>query len=182
MRIIGGDQTPPVTPQFRLISQDSIEVTEHSFHGLWLIVYFGYTHCPTICPRTLTKLTRVFDALEPHELPMQGLFITIDPERDTPARLRSTLTQSAPRFLGLTGTSEAAVAARDSFAVFARRRPTPITIGGSVTYEIAHTAFTYLIAPDGRYVQHWTDTASSTTIATDIISAAAERNSHVNDA
>src|SRR5690242_10425521 len=87
---------------FDLIDHFGRQATNRSFHGKHLLVYFGFTHCRVVCPRALTKLSAALDALGSLATKIQPLYVTVDPERDTPERMREFL-QNYPAFLGLTG-------------------------------------------------------------------------------
>ena len=91
---------------FRLINQEGIEVSERDFLGRPSLVFFGYTHCPDICPTKLLEVSEIFRALGADKK-INALFMTIDPERDTPALLKDYLSSFDPRIVGLTGTPEA---------------------------------------------------------------------------
>src|SRR5882762_1597942 len=93
---------PPVGGSFQLVDHHGRAVTEASYHGRFALLFFGFTHCCVVCPRALTKLSGVLDALGPLADRVQPLYITVDPERDTPDVMRAFL-QAYPRFTGLTG-------------------------------------------------------------------------------
>lgn len=151
---------PPIRATYSLVDHDGTPVTERTYCGRWQLVQFGFTSCRVVCPRALTKLTSVLDELGP--APLVPLYVTVDPERDTPAVMKSFLAASYPPFTGLTGTVEQVDAAKEAFRVFTRRRETP---GG---YDVQHTAVTYLLDPGGRPAQHWPDTRSAGSIAHDL--------------
>jgi len=112
------------------------------------LVFFGFTHCRIVCPRALGKLCRVLDDLGPLAERVQPLYVTVDPERDTPAVMREFLGRSYPRFTGLTGSPAQIDAAKAAFRVFARRVADPDSPGG---YAMPHTAIAYLLDEAGRY-------------------------------
>ena len=153
-------------PNFNLIDQDGHEVTEASYTGKWLLVYFGFTHCRVVCPRSLNRLTQVLESL-PERLveKLQPLYISVDPERDRPDVMKQFLENGFQRFTGLTGSPEQVEAAKDAFKVFAQRKPDPDDADG---YAVPHTSFTYLIGPDGCYVTHWIESKSKDEIVPDL--------------
>ncbi len=153
-------------PSFSLIDHNGREVSEGSYPGLWLMVYFGFTHCRVVCPRSLSRLSIVLDAL-PTEAgkAIQPLYISVDPERDRPDVMKRYLENQYPRFTGLTGTPEQVEAAKASFKVFAQRKTDPEDPDG---YAVPHTSFTYLIDPAGNYATHWIETKSQDEIVMDI--------------
>jgi protein SCO1 len=126
------------------------------------LVFFGFTHCRVVCPRALSKLTAVLDDISELAERIQPLYISVDPKRDTPDVMRAFLEQNYPHFLGLTGSVEETEVARSAFRVFAGRREDPDDPDG---YAVPHSALTYLIDPDGRYVTHFPDVAEADRIA-----------------
>lgn len=155
-----------VTAQFDLIDHEGRPVTHLSYRGRWLLVYFGFTHCRVVCPRSLTRLSNVLDAL-PTELAttLDVLYITVDPKRDSPAVMREYLAARFPRFIGLTGTEEQIEKAKDAFKVFSRPKPDP---DDPSCYDVPHTAITYLIDPKGVYVTHWPEVRTAADVVTDL--------------
>ncbi len=153
-------------PTFNLVDHDGLAVTEATYTGLWLLVYFGFTHCRVVCPRSLSRLTRVLDSL-PEQLSaaLQPLYISVDPERDRPDVMKQYLEDRYPRFTGLTGSPEQVEAAKGAFRIFAQRKPDPDDPDG---YAVPHTSFAYLIGPDGCYVTHWAETRSEDEISSDL--------------
>ncbi len=131
---------------FRLINQEGVEVSERDFLGRPSLVFFGYTHCPDICPTKLLEVSEIFRALGADKK-INALFMTIDPERDTPALLKDYLSSFDPRIVGLTGTPEAIAAAEKTFRVYARKVET-----GEGSYSMDHTALVYLMDRQGRFI------------------------------
>lgn len=116
------------------------------FRGKVVALFFGYTFCPDVCPTTLGEMKSVLARLGDDAKRVQVIFVTVDPERDTPELLAKYVTAFDPGFIGLYGTPEATAAAAKSFRVFYEKVP-----GSSPkTYSINHTAGTYLIDPQGR--------------------------------
>ena len=114
------------------------------FRGRVVMLYFGFVQCPDVCPTALARAVEVMQRLGPDADRVQLLFVTVDPERDTPELLREYLAAFDPRFLGLTGTPEEIAAAAREFKVYYAKVPT-----GS-SYTMDHSAQTYLIDPQGR--------------------------------
>ena len=126
-------------------ASDGAAVTEQTYRGKWLAVYFGYTSCPDVCPTTLLDIAQALDALGPRAGAVLPLFITVDPKRDTPGVLTEYVKSFDPRLIALTGTAAQVAAAAKGFHVFHERHDNDD--GG---YSIDHSAFIYLIDPDGR--------------------------------
>lgn len=123
-------------------------VTLAEFRGRVVLMFFGYRYCPDICPTELAKVATVLDALDDTQRArVAALFVTIDPERDTPAALREYTALFHPAIQGLTGTPEQVAAAARRYRVFYEKRPQG---RGADDYLIDHSAFLYLLGPDGR--------------------------------
>jgi protein SCO1/2 len=127
-----------------------------------LLVYFGFTHCKVVCPRSLTKLSGVLASLGDAASKIAALYITVDPARDTPAVMRAYLESNHPRFTGLSGSPEQIDLARKAFRVFAERKRDAEAPDG---YVVPHSAIAYLMAPDGSYRDHFVDSLDQQEIA-----------------
>jgi cytochrome oxidase Cu insertion factor (SCO1/SenC/PrrC family) len=135
---------------FRLTTGDGQTVTDQSFRGKWLLVYFGYTHCPDICPTTLAEISQVLDRLGPLAAAIQPLYITIDPERDTSEMMNAYVKELDSRIIGLTGTpAEIAGVARAYRVYYAKKKATG---QDKSAYQMDHSTFVYVMGPDGNYV------------------------------
>ena len=132
---------------FRLEDQSGAPVTEQDIKGRPNLVFFGYTHCPDVCPATLFEISEVMKALGRDADRAGALFITVDPERDTPAVLKDYLLNFDPHLRGLTGDPAAVAAALKAYRVYAKKVPLD---GGDYTMD--HTAVVYLMDKDGRFV------------------------------
>jgi protein SCO1/2 len=132
---------------FRLVDHDGKTVTDQDFRGKPFLVFFGFTHCPDLCPTALFEMSEVLRRLGPDADKVRVLFITVDPERDTPAVLKDYLSSFEPQIRGLTGEADATAAALKSYRVYARK--VPLDRGG---YTMDHSIFVYLMDKDGRFV------------------------------
>jgi protein SCO1/2 len=142
----GGVLTPEVVlPDLALQRATGGDRRTADTHGRLALVFFGYTRCPDVCPLTLANVTRTRRLLGPAAASLDAYFVTVDPERDTPARLREYLANFDPAIVGLTGTPEALQQVRTVFGVVAEKRVLP---GSAADYAIDHTALIYLV--DGR--------------------------------
>jgi protein SCO1/2 len=130
---------------FQLVNQDGKTVTDADFRGEPMLVYFGYTHCPDVCPTTLTEISQVFKNLGP-KAPIRGLFITVDPERDTPAVMKEYLSSFDPRITGLTGGRPAIDATLKAYRVYSKKDP-----GKNGAYDMDHSSVVYLMDKNGRF-------------------------------
>ena len=143
----GPTATAAVGGPIALVDQDGRKVTEASFAGRPHLVFFGFTHCPDVCPTTLFRISEVLKAAGDRGRDLRAVFITVDPERDTPAALKDYLSSFDPRITGLTGDRAAVDAAVKAYRAFARRVPTK---DGDYTME--HTAIVYLMDAENRFV------------------------------
>ncbi len=137
----------PLAAEFELTAQSGTRVHLSDFRGKLVLLYFGYTHCPGVCPTTLAEVDQALKALDPQKAShVQLLMVSVDPERDTPERFRAYLPHFNPTFLGLTGTPKeiATVAAR--YGIYYRKgAPEP---GGG--YFVDHTSMVMVVDPAGR--------------------------------
>ncbi|NWU88808.1 SCO2 protein, partial [Upupa epops] len=154
------------------LGQGDFELQDHAgqprrksdFRGRWVLLYFGFTHCPDICPEELEKLSEVVALLDEQrpQLPeVQPLFITVDPERDDGAALRRYLRDFHPRLLGLTGSLEAVREAGKAFRVYSSLGPKD----AEGNYAVDHTVLIYLLGPDGLLRDYYGRSKSSAHIA-----------------
>lgn len=155
----------PIGGAFGLTDHHGRAVTERNLIGRPALLYFGFTHCRVVCPRALSRLSAALEIAEAPPDALQALFVSVDPERDTPAVMKAYLEASYPRFLGLTGGREQVEAMRSAYRVFVRKVDDAEDPAG---YAIRHTAFSYLLAADGGYAAHFADTADEQRIAAGI--------------
>ena len=133
---------------FTLTDQDGKPITEAALKGHPSLVFFGYTHCPDICPTTLFDLSEVLRSLGPDAARTAALFISVDPERDTPAVMKDYLSSFDPHLRGVTGTLAAVAAVEKEYRVYAKKVPT----GKDGDYSMDHTALVYLMDKQGQFV------------------------------
>jgi cytochrome oxidase Cu insertion factor (SCO1/SenC/PrrC family) len=138
----------PVGGPFELTDQTGHRRTDADFRGKLVVLYFGYTYCPDVCPTELQSISLALEKLGAAAEAVQPLFITVDPERDTPARLAEFVSSFHPRLIGLTGSvadiRETAIEYRTFFV------KNGATASGE--YSVDHTGFIYLVGKDGRYL------------------------------
>ncbi len=132
---------------FNLIDQDGKPITDQDLKGRPFLVFFGYTHCPDVCPTTLFELSEVMHALGKDADRINALFITVDPERDTAAVIKDYLSSFDPHVRGATGDRKAIDAAEKDYRVYAKKVPTK-----NGDYSMDHTALVYLMDKQGRFV------------------------------
>jgi protein SCO1/2 len=132
---------------FRLEDQNGKAVTDADMKGKPFLVFFGYTHCPDVCPTTLFDMSQLMKALGPDADRTNALFITVDPERDTQQVMKDYLSNFDPHLRGLTGDRAAIDAAIKAYRVYAKK--VPLEKGD---YTMDHTAVVYLMDKNGRFV------------------------------
>lgn len=136
---------------FTLIDQDGRTVTDESFRGRYMLIYFGYTFCPDVCPTSLIRNTEALDLIGDKAANVVPILITVDPERDTPAHLKEYVKFFADNMVGLTGTPDQVAAAAKAYRVYYAK--VDDKDGDAATYLMDHSALSYLMGPDGRFVQ-----------------------------
>jgi protein SCO1/2 len=136
--------------------------TEKDFAGKPMLVYFGFTNCPDICPSGLQTLTVALDKLGDKAERLTPLFITIDPERDTPQTLAAYIKSFHPRIQALSGSVEDVQAAIKTYRVYAVKVP---DASDPKRYNIDHSSFFYLMNAEGRYVKHFPHSTDAGTLA-----------------
>ncbi len=137
---------------FALVDQHGKKVTDRDFRGRYMLIFFGFTHCPDICPAELQVISASLDELGPKAEEVVPIFVTLDPERDTPEVMADYVKNFGSRFVGLTGSpeeiAEAAKAYRVAFSKFQEDKT-------KNDYSIDHSALAYLMGKDGEYITHF---------------------------
>ncbi len=136
-----------VTGEFSLVDGRGQPVTDVDFRGSWLLIFFGYTHCPDVCPTTLGTVALIMDDLAADGDVLQPLFITVDPARDTPDVVGDYAAAFHPRIIGLTGSEEQVAAAANSHRAYYAK----VSVADTNDYAMDHSAHLYLMDPDGLY-------------------------------
>ena len=134
---------------FTLSTPDGTTVTDQTYRGKWLLVYFGYTFCPNSCPTTLLEVATALKKLGLDAAQVQPLFITVDPQRDTPKVMQDYVSSFNPAVIGLSGSPQAVEATEKTFRVFARKgQPQP-----DGDYSMDHSSIVYLMDKNGAFVE-----------------------------
>jgi protein SCO1 len=154
-----------------LVDQDGRARTQEDFKGHLTVLLFGFTHCPDLCPTTLSNLSEALDQLGEDRDRVQIAFITVDPERDTPEVLRDYVSGFGPNFVGLTGEPVAIRKAAKTFKVFSQKIPLP---GGDYTMD--HSAVIYVVDPQARVRLMFSANRQPEDIAHDILELLREAN------
>jgi protein SCO1/2 len=143
----GVPQASAVGGPFKLTDQDGRTVTEQDFKGKPFLVFFGFTHCPDVCPTTLFEVSEVMRALGPDASRTRALFISVDPARDTPEVMKNYVSNFDPNVRGLTGDEQAIADTARAYRAYYKK--VPLDGGG---YTMDHTALVYLMDKEGRFV------------------------------
>src|SRR6476469_2042695 len=139
--------TAAIGGPFRLTDQNGKTITDQDLKGHPSLVFFGFTHCPEICPTALADISQIIDTLGPDGSKLNALFVTVDPERDTPAVLKDYLSSFNPRLRGATGDRASIDAVEKAYRVYAKKVP-----ADNGEYSMDHTALVYLMDKQGRFV------------------------------
>jgi protein SCO1/2 len=137
---------------FELVGKDGKTVTDKDFRGRYMLVFFGFTHCPDICPAELQVMSAALDDLGDKADQVVPIFITVDPKRDTPQLVTAYVENFGPNFVGLTGSPEAVDKAAKAYRVTYQKFQEE---GAGDNYSVDHSALVYLMGPDGKFVTHF---------------------------
>ena len=155
---------------FTLTDQNGRKVSEKDFLGKPMLVIFGFTFCPDICPTELQVMMAALDAMGADGEWIQPVFITIDPERDTPSVMKAYVENFSPRLMGLTGTPDEIAAVAKAYRVYYAKAPNQAS---PESYLMDHSSIIYLMGPDGGFVKHFTYTADAAKLTQDLKDALA---------
>jgi protein SCO1/2 len=149
---------------YRLIDQDGKPRSSADFRGRYQLIYFGYSFCPDVCPTTLGVISSALDKLGVDSGRIVPVFITIDPERDTPAVLKKYMAAFGPQFVGLTGSVADIAKVEKEYRVYAKKQP----LDGKSGYGMDHSSVIYLIGPNGRPVTFYEELIAPDALAKDL--------------
>ena len=142
---------------FELVDHNGRAVSDKDYRGRYMLVYFGFTHCPDICPAGLQLISAALDKIGDKAERLQPLFISLDPERDTPQKMATYLSSFHPGFIGLTGSSAQIAKVARTYRVYYSRVKNADLPGG---YTVDHSTFFYLMSPTGEFVRHFSHSTS----------------------
>ena len=146
---------------FRLQTADGREVTDADFRGKWMVVYFGYTSCPDVCPTGLQTIANALDTLGPEAKRRAAvLFVTVDPERDSPKILQDYVSAFDAPITGLGGSPEQVAAAAKAYRVYYAKHPK-----ADGAYDMDHSSIIYVMDPRGRFAANFTHETPPDTMA-----------------
>ena len=144
---------------FQLIDQNGKPFSDADLKGKWHLIFFGYTHCPDACPTALNEMSLALDRLGMKRDEVGVVFITVDPERDTPDALKSYVQSFDAPIVALTGSPEAVAQAAKAYRVFYAKHPRP-----DGDYDMDHSAVIYVMNPEGRFTATFTPDSSADAI------------------
>jgi cytochrome oxidase Cu insertion factor (SCO1/SenC/PrrC family) len=153
---------------FTMVNHKGETVTEKSFQGRYMLVFFGFTFCPDICPTTLQVVGSALDQLGTKADKITPVLVSVDPARDTPEALKNYVENFHPRLVGLTGTPEQLAATAKAFKVFYQKVDNPTR---PQDYLMDHSSILYLMGPDGKFVKHFTYTTDAKKLAEGLAAA-----------
>jgi len=147
---------------FSLVDHTGRAVTEQDFRGRYMLIYFGFTHCPDICPTSLQVMSAALDKIGPLADRVAPLLITLDAERDTPAQLALYVKSFHPRLVGLTGSADQIANVAKAYRVYFNKVKDEKS---SADFTIDHTSILYLMDPNGEFAAHFTHATSVDSMA-----------------
>lgn len=148
---------------FVLTDQNGVRRTDRDFRGHYVLLYFGYSYCPDVCPTTLSVMADALEKLGPRAARFVPVFVTIDPERDTPTVLKKYLAAFGPNFVGLTGSlADVTKVAHEYRVYFAKQK---LVVGG---YALDHSSVIYVLGPDGKLVKFYDEAEKPDQLAKDL--------------
>jgi protein SCO1/2 len=148
---------------FQLTDQSGKRVSDKDFRGRYMLIYFGYSFCPDVCPTTLAVMAQALEKLGDRSRQVAPILITIDPERDTPKVLEDYVKAFGPSFVGLTGSADEIKAVEKKYRVYAVKKPLE---GGN--YGMDHSSVIYLMGPDGKLVSFYDEAISPDDLAKEL--------------
>jgi cytochrome oxidase Cu insertion factor (SCO1/SenC/PrrC family) len=147
---------------FTLTDHTSKRVTDQDFRGRFMMVFFGFTFCPDVCPTALQVMAAALDKIGSKAEQITPVLITVDPERDTPEQMAMYVKSFHPRLVGMTGSPEEIAAVAKAYRVYFKRVPDPKSSGG---YTMDHSAIIYVMGPDGAFRTHFPYTVNADAMA-----------------
>jgi protein SCO1/2 len=161
----GGTGVALVGGPFSLTDQDGRKVSEKDFLGKHMLVFFGYTYCPDICPTELQVMMAALEQMGPGAEQIQPVFVSVDPERDTPEVLKSYVENFGPRLIGLTGTPEEIASVAKAYRVYYAKAG---DVNSPDSYLMDHSSIIYLMGADGRFLKHFAYTTDVEKLAKEL--------------
>jgi cytochrome oxidase Cu insertion factor (SCO1/SenC/PrrC family) len=160
-----GSGTALIGGPFTMVNQKGKTVTEKTFQGKYTIYFFGFTFCPDVCPTELQVLIAALKELGPDEAKITPVFVSVDPERDSPKIIGEYVANFSPRLVGLTGTPEQLAAMASAFHLYYKKVANE---NDAQNYGMDHSSILYLMAPDGKFAKHFPYTTDAKKLALEL--------------
>ena len=160
----GGMQLLDVS--FKLTGSDRKQISSEDMKGKTMLIYFGFAHCPDVCPASLSEMAMALDTLKHLSHKVQPVFISLDPERDVPEKLKVYFDNFDKRFVALTGTKEQIKDVATRYKVYAAKTNDPS--GKKDSYTMNHSAFYYLVDKNGKFIKYYAPGTKAKDIAQDL--------------
>ncbi len=157
--------TATVGGPFTLTDHTGKRVTDQDFRGRFMLVFFGFTFCPDVCPTALQVSAAALDKLGAKAARVTPVVVSVDPERDTPEQLARYVSSFHPRLVGMTGSADEIAAVARAYRVYFRKAKDERSAAG---YTVDHSSIVYLMGPDGKFITHFTHTTSVDALAAGI--------------
>ena len=165
IQTVSTGETVKIGGPFSLTDQDGVTRSDKDYRGKYLLVFFGYTYCPDVCPTTLAVMKAALEKMGSRADRVVPLFITVDPKRDTPAKLKTYLSSFGPRFVGLTGDDAAISSVAREYRVYYKIHPPE----NGAEYTVDHSGVVYLMDGNGAFVANYALDNSPDSIAQDVL-------------
>jgi cytochrome oxidase Cu insertion factor (SCO1/SenC/PrrC family) len=162
---VSGSGKALIGGSFTAINHKGEPVTEKTFAGKYMLVFFGYTYCPDVCPTELQVMTAALQQLGPAADKITPVFVSIDPDRDTPEVMAAYVSNFDPRLVGLTGTAQQITALAKTYRVYFAKVENKAS---PADYLMDHTSIVYLMGPDGSFQKHFTYSTDAKVLADEI--------------
>jgi cytochrome oxidase Cu insertion factor (SCO1/SenC/PrrC family) len=150
---------------FTMLNQNGETVTDKTYVGKYMLLFFGFTNCGDVCPAELQVMSAAFTEMGPVSDQITPIFVTIDPDRDTPPVMAAYVKNFNPRLQGLTGSAEQIAAFAKIYHIFYQKIPNP---KDPANYEMDHSSILYLMGPDGKFIKHFPYTTDAKGLAIDL--------------
>ncbi len=168
-RVVKTTGAAQVGGPFELVNQDGKTVTEKDFRGKYMLVFFGYTFCPDVCPTELQVISAALEKMGSSAKKVQPVFISIDPARDTPSVMKEYVSNFYPGMIGLTGSDQQIAKVAKAFLVVYSK---VVEAGPDADeYAMDHTSSTYLMAPGGKFIKHFSYGTDAGKLASGLVQA-----------
>ena len=172
VRVIKSTESVPIGGPFRLVNQRGQTVKNTDFPGKHLLIFFGFSNCPDVCPMAINEIALTLKLLKDKADQIQAIFVSVDPERDTPEVLDKFVAAFDERIIGLTGTIQQIEDVTKAYRIYYQKalpKEKEDQPKDKAFYQVDHSAIIYLMSPTGEYIRHFSHGTSSDDMAKDIL-------------